>query len=107
MKAACPQCGSSEVRIHGTITELRFVRSWLGVGPLRLKASPVAAECSCSKCFYAFILREDSVMPAPRQDAYEQLKAAREVATAVKKEPEKRETTPSPRPAPDPRVRKR
>ena len=105
----CPQCQSREVRVHGSVCELTFVRRWRFLGRIVPRIGTVALECSCSKCLYAFIAREDGTSPAPRQDAYDQLRNARSLVGPDKNggEPQRREPTPMPRPAPDPRALKR
>lgn len=105
MTARCPKCSSSDVRLHGTQAHFAFERRWHFFGRWVLRARPVAAECSCGACSYAFIVRPEGVTAAPRQDAYDALEAARagiEIAEKVT-----REKVTQPRPAPDPRIRKR
>lgn len=106
MTARCPECESRRVRVHATLVELSFSPRWWFFGPMVLKPKVVAAECSCGKCLYAFTMDKDGVQAAPRQDAYDQLRAARAGVEAAAKPREKQRDT-TPRPAPDPRARRR
>ena len=104
MTARCPQCRAREVRAHATLVQLSFVPRWWLFGRPVLRARTLAAECSCGKCLYAFVLRPDGISPAPRQEAYDALQSARAGLEAAAHE---KKATPLPRPAPDPRARKR
>lgn len=106
----CPECDSPDIRVHGTLANLTFEPRWRWFGPRVPRIRVVKLECSCGKCLYAFIASKDGIKPAPRQDAYNQLRAARDAVTVAsdgRKKDEREKAVPLPRPAPDPRARKR
>ena len=108
----CPKCGNVEVRWHGSLQRMEWVkrRPWSWLAP---RGVILAVELSCGKCAYAFVARPDgSWEPAPIQAAYDLLRdaQARVVEAGKGPSPDKeatREPKPMARPAPDPRVRKR
>ena len=109
----CPKCGCTELRVHGTRAEVAFVRRWW-VGRMVARIRGRAVDVSCGDCLFAFVVRESGITEAPVQTAYDNLKAAqnglRAPALATPKddadEP-RRQVRAVPRPAPDPRVRRR
>ena len=109
MSVRCPECRCDEIRLHATLVRLSFRPRWRFFGRLRPRLEPASIECSCARCLYAFIAREDGTSPAPRQDAFNQLKALKDGVRAAANgpAPERKEPIPLPRPAPDPRVKRR
>jgi len=110
---ACPQCGSPELRIHGTRCRLSWQRRWWWFGPLRPVFRTAAAEVSCGACIYQFVVWPDRWEPAPVQVQKDQVAALMEAAAKGGKGPQAPDGEPraAPRrvasPRPDPRVKPR
>ena len=114
MTAACPKCGGVELYVHASRTNVSFsraVKSLFLRKSLRMRS--VGVDVSCCACFFQFTARESGAVPAMRQPAHEAHAAATGLALVKGKgrESSDDETAQAPRatprPAPDPRNRKR
>lgn len=114
----CPKCGGFELRVHGSRAHAGFRRRWRFFGHMVPRIVTRAVDVSCAACLYAFVIRPEGVTEAPLQTAYDNLKAAQNRLQAQANGPapapakdEADEPRPPiravPRPAPDPRVRRR
>lgn len=105
----CPKCRSAEVYVQGTRYEARWSRPWFPWQRSRPLLSAAALDVTCSDCWHQFVSRESGTTDLPVQTAAViRAAAAREVAAVPEGEkPERPKTAPLPRPAGDPRVRKR
>lgn len=104
--AACPMCGCKELLVVGTRHQVRFVRRWprpwLRIGRVEL----VAVDSGCTECFCAFTARASGTTLAPKQQAHE-MKVVEGKGRKASEDEKPVARAAMPRPAPDPRNRKR
>ena len=109
---ACPKCGSIEIQAHGSRVQMTWRKRWRLFGPVVAHFQPVAFNVSCANCLYAFVSRETGYTEAPVQTLFDRLQEAQGVVrgtdrTSTNEKPDKPKVVPMPRPAPDPRARRR
>jgi len=108
----CPKCGCAEARIHSTLVNISMVkeRGWFGREVPR--GTVRGLECSCAECLSTFVVQDGGAFLTPSQKAYDALAAAQKAALDAgngKGPMPKSEaaTRQNPRPAPDPRTRRK
>jgi hypothetical protein len=93
-----------------------FVRRWGFFGRIIPRARPVALESSCAHCYYAFVAHNDGqISKTAHQSAHDDLlKLQTGIDSAQGKDRNNTSNEdkpvarpPSPRPAPDPRARRK
>ena len=99
--------------MHGTRCHVSFVKRWGLFGRRVPRIRAVAVNVACAECLYAFVLRPGRWTEAPAQTAHDALMrvqgqlAEAPPAADGDKPPLERKAAPMPRPAPDPRVKRR
>lgn len=112
---ACPKCGATALRVHGSQCQVSFRRRWPRFWVRAPRLDTVAVEASCAVCMFAFVVRESGTSDAPYQAAYESNRGGGPPNLGVVKgkgressdDESAQAPRKSPRPAPDPRNRPR
>lgn len=106
MTTACPNCGCTELLVVGTRHQVRFVRRWTSPWRLVGRIELAAVDAGCTECFYAFTARASGTTLAPKQDAHE-MKVVEGKGRKASEDEKPVARAAMPRPAPDPRNKKR